>query len=162
RLPRASRLLEAPQARGHGVDVHPPRQDDEGRRARLGPLRSVGQAGRMSGARSWVSGPTWGRLSVLSVVAFWWIVRSLQGKYLGEGTGFDVNLYQQYAQQWGSGAGAYVDFHPEYPPGALPIFLVPLLVGGAADYVRAFAKEMACFDLASALLVYACARLDPR
>jgi uncharacterized membrane protein len=32
--------------------------------------------------------------------------------------------------------------------------LVPLLFGGPADYARAFAWEMACFDLAACLLVY--------
>src|SRR6185436_17560496 len=96
------------------------------------------------------------RFLVVLPIAFWFVVRTLQLKYLGGGTGFDVGLYQQYAQQWGSGAGAYVDFHPEYPPGALPIFLLPLLAGGGADYAHSFAQEMRLFDLAACVLVFAC------
>jgi Glycosyltransferase family 87 len=89
-------------------------------------------------------------------------VRALQLHFLGWGTGYDVGLYAQYGQQFGSGAGAYTEFHPEYPPGALPIFLVPLLWLGSANYARAFAVEMACFDLAAAVLVLRCAELQAR
>src|SRR6266487_4843699 len=70
----------------------------------------------------------WRWFSPVLVVFGWALVRELQTHYLGLGTGFDVGLYQQYAQQWASGAAAYVDFQPEYPPGALPIFLLPLLL----------------------------------
>jgi hypothetical protein len=116
----------------------------------------------MNASRSRVFGATWDRYLVLAPIAFWIVVRMLQVKYLGWGTGYDVGLYQQYAQQWGSGAGAYVDFHPEYPPGALPVFLLPLLAGGGADYVHWFALEMACFDFVSAVLVFQCVKLAAR
>jgi hypothetical protein len=36
------------------------------------------------------------------------------------------------------------------------------LWGGAANYARAFAAEMACFDLAAAVLVLRCAELQAR
>ena len=77
---------------------------------------------------------------------------------LGWGTGFDPDWYLHYAQQWQSGS-AYVASQPEYPPGAFPIFLLPLLVGGAARYRLVFAIEMACFDLAACVLVLKCAAL---
>jgi hypothetical protein len=102
-------------------------------------------------APAWVK--SWERYSVVLVIAMWIAARALGLRFLGWGTGYDVNLYAQYGQQFGSGSGPYTDFHPEYPPGALPIFLVPLLWGGSANYARAFAAEMACFDLAAAVLV---------
>src|SRR6185295_10225056 len=106
-----------------------------------------------------VLGVRWERLSLLLVIALWALVRVLQTSYLGWGTGFDVGLYQQYGHQWGSGSAAYTEFAPEYPPGALPIFLLPLLWGGPANYARAFAYEMACFDLLACIMVLKCAEL---
>jgi hypothetical protein len=90
----------------------------------------------------------------------WLLVRASQLLLLGWGTGNDVYLYLHYAQQWGSGAAPYVDFHPEYPPGALPPFLLPFLIagGGGEEYPRAFAGEMALFDLATLWLVLAWGR----
>jgi hypothetical protein len=111
----------------------------------------------LRGAPAWVK--HWERYSVVLVVAAWIVVRALQVRFLGWGTGYDVSLYAQYGRQFGSGAAPYTEFNPEYPPGALPIFLLPLLWGGAADYTRAFAIEMACFDLASAVLVLRVAEL---
>jgi hypothetical protein len=109
------------------------------------------------GAPAWVK--AWERYSVALVIAMWVAIRALGVHFLGWGTGYDVTLYAQYGQQFGSGAAPYVAFHPEYPPGSLPIFLVPLLWGGSTDYTRAFAIEMACFDLACAVLVLRCAAL---
>ncbi len=114
----------------------------------------------LRGAPAWVK--SWERYSVVLVIAVWAAVRWFQVHFFGWGSGYDVGLYAQYAQQFGSGAAAYTDFHPEYPPGALPIFLIPLLWGGAANYTRAFAAEMACFDLAAAVLVLRCAELQAR
>lgn len=95
------------------------------------------------------------------VVVFWIIVRALQLRVLGWGTGFDPDWYLHYAQQWLSGS-AYLASQPEYPPGAFPIFLLPLLVGGAARYRLMFAIEMACFDLATCVLVLKCATMRAR
>src|SRR5262245_49391868 len=111
-------------------------------------------------APAWASG--WERYSVVLVLAAWAAARAVGGHFLGWGTCFDANLYAQYGQQFGSGAAPYVEFHPEYPPGALPIFLFPLLWGGAANYTRSFAIEMAGFDLAAAILALRCAQLQSR
>jgi hypothetical protein len=104
--------------------------------------------------------PTWERVSGLLVVVLWGCARYAQVKYLGTGSGYDVGLYHQYGQQFGSGAAPFVDFQPEYPAGALPVFLWPLLWGGSAGYGTAFAVEMACFDLAACLLVFQTSRID--
>jgi hypothetical protein len=107
-----------------------------------------------SGSRGWARGSL---VLAVAAVAAWVLVRYLQLKYAGPGIGFDTSLYQSYARSWGSGGTPYVDFRPEYPPGALPIFLIPLLMGGP-DYVRNFAIEMAAFDLATCLVVVAWSR----
>ena len=89
------------------------------------------------------------RDGVVALVA-WTVVRYAQLKWLGTGMGHDVGLYESYARTWASGATPYVDFHPEYPPGALLVFLVPHFWG--ADYAYNFAIEMAFFDLAAYLV----------
>jgi uncharacterized membrane protein len=91
---------------------------------------------------------------VLVLCAFTWaLVRYLSLKHLGWGTGFDVGLYENYAQSWGSGSAPYVGFHPEYPPGALVAFVAAYLFNGPVEYAHAFALEMACLDLFACLLV---------
>jgi hypothetical protein len=98
------------------------------------------------------------RDSVAAAVFFWLLVRALQLSFLGWGTGADPDLYLRYAQQWLSGT-AYAVSRAEYPPGAFPIFLFPLLLGGPASYRRMFAIEMACLDLAACVLVLKCAAM---
>ena len=107
----------------------------------------------MSVPGSQASTRSWERATVFLVLALWVLVRATQVKYLGTGVGFDVGLYQQYAQQFGSGAAPYVDFQPEYPAGALPVFLLAHLWAGPANFATGFAIEMACFDLTACLLV---------
>jgi hypothetical protein len=109
----------------------------------------------MSASR-WSSQKAW-TLFVVATLA-WWLARYLQVDLLGWGVGNDIHAYHHYAQQWGRGGAPYVSFHPEYPPGSLLVFLAPFLVGGSEDYGRAFALEMALFDLASLWLVLAWAR----
>jgi hypothetical protein len=94
--------------------------------------------------------------TLLAAALAWAIARYFQIKYAGLGIGNDVQLYYGYARSLASGQVPYVDFHPEYPPGALAIFLLPLF--WTADYAQSFAMEMALFDLAACLIVVAWAR----
>jgi hypothetical protein len=94
----------------------------------------------------------------LATLGLFAVARVLQLSLLGPGIGNDVHLYQRYASAWGAGAIPYVGFQPEYPPGALPLFIAPWLYGGPANYVRAFAIEMGLFDLGAYLLVGVWAR----
>jgi hypothetical protein len=57
----------------------------------------------------------------------------------------DTGLYQQYGDAVARGAVPYRDFALEYPPGALPAFVLPALghAGDRAAYDRAFDREMA-------------------
>jgi hypothetical protein len=116
----------------------------------------------MSVQGSQAGAPSWDRATVFLVLCLWVLVRTAQVKYLGTGVGFDVGLYQQYAQQFGSGSAPYVDFQPEYPAGALPVFLLAHLWAGPANYSTGFAVEMACFDLAACLLVLLTTRIGVR
>jgi hypothetical protein len=96
------------------------------------------------------------RHSVAVAVAFLVLVRVLQVRLLGWGTGLEPGLFLRYAELWLNGR-AYIDVQPEYPPGAFPLFLIPLLIGGAANYPAMFALEMAVFDLIGCVLVVKCA-----
>ena len=63
----------------------------------------------------------------------------------------DTGAYQQYGDAIAHGDLPYRDFRLEYPPGALPVFVLPSLVreGDRAAYDRAFDREMlACAILA--------------
>jgi hypothetical protein len=92
----------------------------------------------------------------------WYVVRTMQVRYVGWGHGFDVGLYESYGRTWGSGAAAYVEFSPEYPPGALILFLVPRFFTDANSYTQGFVAEMAVFDLLACFFVVAWAqRLRP-
>jgi len=88
-------------------------------------------------------------LSLIACIAFWAIARWLQIKWVGLGFGYDVGLYQTYGRSWGSGQIPYVDFHPEYPPGAIAVFVAAWLSGeaGAVNPVSAGEKlfsQLAC------------------
>ena len=65
----------------------------------------------------------------------------------------DTPVYQAYGDAMESGRLPYRDFELEYPPGALPVFLLPSLAGGEEDYVTLFeALMLACGALAVALV----------
>ena len=57
----------------------------------------------------------------------------------------DTGLYEQYGDATARGAVPYRDFKLEYPPGALPVFVLPSLghEGDRAAYDRWFDREMA-------------------
>jgi Glycosyltransferase family 87 len=64
----------------------------------------------------------------------------------------DTGLYQAYGDAVLRGEVPYRDFDLEYPPGALPVFVLPSLAP-AADYVAYFEWLMATLGLATILVV---------
>jgi hypothetical protein len=69
----------------------------------------------------------------------------------------DTGLYQQYGDAIAAGQTPYRDFRLEYPPGALPVFVLPSLDhrGDTRAYERWFDRLMAlcgCLGLAGAAL----------
>lgn len=76
---------------------------------------------------------------------------------LGRGQITDTGLYQQYGDAMAGGEVPYRDFRLEYPPGALPVFVLPSLghEGDRAAYDRWFDRLMAlcgCLALTGAAL----------
>jgi Glycosyltransferase family 87 len=70
----------------------------------------------------------------------------------------DTSLYEQYGDDIAHGQVPYRDFHLEYPPGALPVFVLPSLghEGDADTYDRWFDRLMAlcgCIAIVAAALV---------
>lgn len=63
----------------------------------------------------------------------------------------DWPTYKAYGDQMKAGAVPYRDFAVEYPPGALPAFVVPSLVGGS--YATTFAWLMAACGVTLVLVV---------
>jgi 8-oxo-dGTP pyrophosphatase MutT (NUDIX family) len=84
----------------------------------------------------------------------WWAVHH---GWFGRGQIVDVPVYQEYGNAMVQGDAPYRDFAIEYPPGALPVFLLPAVAASATDdagYRRWFEAEMwAC----GALLILATA-----
>ena len=101
--------------------------------------------------------PVW-----IPVLLAWAVVRQIQVSIASGGFGNDVVEYFGYARAWVEGKAPYVDFQVEYPPGALLLFLLPLLVGGRERYVKSFVTQMAVFDLLALLLVLVWNRLLER
>ena len=93
----------------------------------------------------------------LAVIS-WGVLRVALLKCVGLGWGSDVARYAWFARSWAAGRTPYRAFPVEYPPGAMPVFLVPWLAGGDARYARSFAVEMMACDLAVLLWVVATAR----
>jgi hypothetical protein len=70
----------------------------------------------------------------------------------------DTPVYQRYGEAMTDGRVPYRDFALEYPPGALPVFLLPALgEGGMDSYDRRFEGLMAALGVACVLLVAAVA-----
>jgi hypothetical protein len=102
---------------------------------------------------------------VLAVELVNWLVA--QGVYGPSHDTFVVSLYQQYGDATVHGLLPYRDFALEYPPFALPVFVIPSIVtGGSGDadaYRAAFQGTMlACGVVSVVLVVYTLARLTER
>jgi hypothetical protein len=65
----------------------------------------------------------------------------------------DTPIYERYGEAMTQGQVPYRDFTVEYPPAALPVFLVPAL--GEGRYGRRFEGLMAAFGVGCVLLVAA-------
>ncbi|MGZ8686854.1 MAG: glycosyltransferase 87 family protein [Gaiellaceae bacterium] len=72
----------------------------------------------------------------------------------------DTPVYQGYGERMAAGQVPYRDFRVEYPPGALPVFLLPALVTSAQDrYDEVFAGLMIASLAALAALTAVSLRL---
>jgi hypothetical protein len=84
----------------------------------------------------------------------------------GRGQITDTGTYQSYGDAIARGAVPYRDFKLEYPPGALPVFILPSLghEGDRAAYDRWFDREMAlcgCLALLGTALCLRALRAGP-
>src|SRR3954467_5783421 len=64
----------------------------------------------------------------------------------------DTGVYQSYGDRMMARQVPYRDFDVEYPPGALPVFLVPS-IAPPSDYVTAFEWEVAALGVATVVVV---------
>jgi uncharacterized membrane protein len=76
--------------------------------------------------------------------------------WYGRGQIVDYGVYQQYGDAIEGGAVPYRDFQLEYPPAALPVFVLPSLISRFA-YNDVFQLEMAISLIAIVLAVFALA-----
>jgi Glycosyltransferase family 87 len=68
----------------------------------------------------------------------------------------DTPIYERYGEAMTRGEVPYRDFPVEYPPAALPVFVLPALgAGDSGDYDRRFEALMAVFGAACVVLVAA-------
>jgi uncharacterized membrane protein len=107
-------------------------------------------------AESW-SRPANGRTALLAAagvcvfLASWWGLH--QGFYVREQI-VDLPVYENYGEAMTQGRVPYRDFRVEYPPAALPVFLVPALGEGDSDtYRRRFDGLMAAFGAVAVVCV---------
>ena len=78
---------------------------------------------------------------------------ALYTAWYDEGEIVDIPVYALYGNAIEDGAVPYRDIRPEYPPGALPAFVVPALLSDDDDgFRRIFESMMALFGVATVLL----------
>jgi hypothetical protein len=78
---------------------------------------------------------------------------ALHTAWYDEGEIVDIPVYASYGNAIEDGAVPYRDIRPEYPPGALPAFVVPALLSEDDDgFRRIFESMMALFGVATVLL----------
>jgi hypothetical protein len=113
-----------------------------------------------------VTRATWGALVVVALCLFVLSWSLLHHGSLGRDQITDTGTYQSYGDAIARGAVPYRDFKLEYPPGALPVFVLPSLghEGDRAAYDRWFDREMAlcgCLALLGTALCLRAARAGP-
>jgi Glycosyltransferase family 87 len=80
-------------------------------------------------------------------LASWWVLH--QGFYARDQI-VDLPVYEKYGEHMTRGDVPYRDFTVEYPPAALPVFVLPALGDGGSDtYRRRFEGLMAAFGAAA-------------
>jgi uncharacterized membrane protein len=80
-------------------------------------------------------------------LASWWVLH--HGFYTRDQI-VDLPVYEKYGERMTEGDVPYRDFTVEYPPAALPVFLVPALGDGDSDtFRRRFEGLMAAFGAAA-------------
>ena len=92
-------------------------------------------------------------LALLAFVAAWALMHA--GWYTRNQIR-DTPIYQSYGEAMEHGQVPYRDFSVEYPPGALPVFVLPALLsrdGDERSFRRAFEPLMAAAGMAAVLLV---------
>src|SRR5207302_7683014 len=109
---------------------------------------------------SWSQQADWGRAALAALLAAavfavaWSVVH--YGFYADNHI-VDTPVYQRYGDAIVDGGVPYRDFTVEYPPGALPVFVVPSLIvsrgASQSSYDRAFGLLMAICGAAAAALV---------
>ena len=94
-------------------------------------------------------------LAATVVFAAGWAV--LHYGFYGDNHIVDTPVYQRYGDAMVHGQVPYSDFSVEYPPAALPTFVVPSLIAGTGasepDYDRVFGFLMALCGVAAVVLV---------
>jgi hypothetical protein len=79
---------------------------------------------------------------------------ALHTAWYDDGEIVDTPVYERYGEAIADGAVPYRDIRPEYPPGALPAFVVPaLLSDGEQSFRDVFEWLMAAFGVATIALV---------
>jgi hypothetical protein len=105
-------------------------------------------------AESWsrpASAPLVAAAGVCLFLAAWWGLH--QGFYQREQI-VDLPVYENYGEAMTRGDVPYRDFGVEYPPAALPVFLVPALGDGDSEtYRRRFEGLMAAFGAVAVVCV---------
>ena len=102
----------------------------------------------------------WGSLVLLSAVLYWQLMarlsESLTGLVLESN---DVQLYREAGEALLAGDLPYRDFFIEYPPGAVPAFILPALFSSdLGDFGTLFGAEMSLILIATLFLVALTAR----
>ncbi len=99
-----------------------------------------------------VDRPTVALVAAVGVALFVGAWAILHGAHYDDVVITDVGVYQEYGERMADGEVPYRDFDLEYPPAALPVFLLPAL-GPADDYEAIFQTLMLLCGCALVALV---------